>query len=774
MSLSIKSNIIASSNRKVWPLTGGVHPEENKHQSTQSPITRAPLPRQLILPVSQHAGSPAEPVVNVGDQVLKGQIIARATGFVSLPVHAPTSGIVTAIEPRAIPHPSGMNDICIVIDTDGQDQWSELAPVTDYTKLKPAELVEKIRNAGISGMGGAGFPTAIKMTPATPVKTLILNGTECEPYITADDMLMRERAEDIIRGAEILMHLLKAEECLIGIEDNKPEAIQAMTAVLNKKVVSKNMEIVVFPTIYPSGGEKQLIQILTGQEVTSGRLPADSGIVVQNVGTAAAVYEAIILGRPLISRITTLTGEALDQPCNMDVLLGTSAVDILKAAGLKSGQLSTLVFGGPMMGFTVDQFDVPVIKTSNCLIAGTSEEFPRAPDAQACIRCGLCAEACPSSLLPQQLYWHAQAKNHEQLMHHNLFDCIECGACSYVCPSTIPLVQYYRASKGAIRSQEAKNAKAEHSKARYETRLARLEQDKLAREAKRKANAERAAKLKAAKAKAAAEKPAVDTPAKSAEITEDDPVKAAIARAKAKKAAAAAATTTTAEKPVLSTKQKELKIQLSMAKAQLKKAERALKAAELAEENTEHFTKQNAEQRQANIRMLTGQIDSLQAEFDAEASSKVVTPAAPIKEKKSKPVLSEDEKKQKIELAMAKASLRKAERALSEALEQNSEATEALKETVDDCRKKVEQLAAAAGTPNSVETKPEHTAKKARPVLSDEAKKLKIESAMANAAVKKLLRAIEKASGDELESLKKDLPEAEEKARQAKTALEQL
>lgn len=597
------AQIIASSERKAWPLKGGVHPEENKRQSTGLPITKAPLPATLVMPLSQHAGTPAEPVVQTGDKVLKGQLIARATGFISMPVHASSSGTVIAIEDRSVAHPSGFKDRCIVIQTDGVDHWCELNPVEDYRNESSEVLIKKIREAGISGMGGAGFPTAVKLAPVTPVKTLILNGTECEPYITADDMLMREKAAEVIEGAKILMHILKVRECLIGVEDNKPEAI----AALNEAAEGANIEVVVFPTVYPSGGEKQLIQILTGEEVPSGKLPADLGMVVQNVGTAVAVYEAITEGKPLISRITTLTGEALETPQNLEVLNGTPARDLLKATGVNGQEFTTLVVGGPMMGFTVDNVDIPATKTTNCFIAGTDEEFPEEPIPQPCIRCGMCAEACPTSLLPQQLFWHAKADNNNQLMHHNLFDCIECGACSYVCPSSIPLVQYYRAAKGSIRTQEAKNAKAERSKARYEARQTRIEQEKAEKEAKRKANAERAARLKAEKAKAGANKSA--EPA-----SEEDPVKAAIARAKAKKAAAAAGSGATAKpaRPVLSARQKELKIQLSMAKAQLKKTRRALTAAESSGEG-------DIETLKANVQMLSEQTETLQKEFESSS-----------------------------------------------------------------------------------------------------------------------------------------------------------
>ncbi|MCW7551305.1 electron transport complex subunit RsxC [Endozoicomonas gorgoniicola] len=733
-------------NARVWPLTGGVHPPENKHQSTGLPIKPAPLPERLILPLSQHAGSPADPVVQAGDKVLKGQLIARATGFVSVPLHAPTSGTIKAIEPHAIPHPSGMNDNCIVIDSDGEDRWCELNPIEDYRQTDPEQLVEVIRNAGIAGLGGAGFPSAIKLAPKNPVHTLILNGTECEPYITADDMLMRERAEQVIAGAEIMMHLLKTERCLIGIEDNKPEAVYAMrTALAQRK--GRTIRVVVFPTRYPSGGEKQLIQILTGQEVPSGKLPADLGIVVQNVGTAVAIEEAVVHGRPLISRITTLTGEALQTPQNLEVLLGTPVHNLLQVTGLKQERLKTLIMGGPMMGFTMDDPDVPVTKTSNCVIAGSDMEFPSAPPAQACIRCGMCAEACPASLLPQQLFWHAKAENHEQLKHHNLFDCIECGACSYVCPSSIPLVQYYRASKGEIRNLEARHAKSERSKVRYENRQNRLEREKAEKEARRKANAEKAALLKAQKAAGA-------TSASSEEI---DPVKAAIERAKAKKAAGSVGTT---GKQELTPEQKKLKIDLSMANAQLKKTQRALSKAEATGEGDTSKLK-------ANVDMLQAQADKLQKQFDAVMSA---APAA-------KPAPSAEDKKLKIEQAMAKAALKKAERSLAKALEENSAETRALQETVDDCRAKLEQLIqASAAQPSAAKPSAQSTSqtgkpKAAKPAQTDEAKRLKIESAMAKAALKKAQRAMDQADSvtPELEAA---LNAAQKKAEAAQKALE--
>ena len=510
--------------RKIWTFHGGIHPAENKHQSVRTPIADAGIPAELVLPLAQHIGAPAIPVVEPGQQVLKGQMIAAPAGFVSVPLHAPTSGTVSAIEDRQIAHPSGHTARCIVIASDGRDQWIEHRGVEDYRSLDKTELLDRISNAGIAGMGGAGFPSAVKLAvrPGTQIEPLIINGTECEPYITADDVLMRERADQIIQGTRILSHLIAPGETLIGVEDNKPQGIAALRAAAE----GSDIQVVVFPTKYPSGGEKQLIEILTGKQVPSGGLPADVGIICHNVGTAAAIRDAVIEGKPLISRVTTVTGESVAEPQNFQALIGTPMSYLLDKAGYQAERNSRLVMGGPMMGFTVPQASVPIVKTTNCILAPTEPELPAPPPAQACIRCGMCAEACPASLLPQQLYWFAQGQEWEKAEQHNLFDCIECGACSYVCPSAIPLVQYYRASKAEIQQIRRDAEKSEHSRERFEARQERLEREAAEKEAKR------AARKKAAeeKARLAAEKGSAD----------EDPIQAAIERAKAKKAAQAA------------------------------------------------------------------------------------------------------------------------------------------------------------------------------------------------------------------------------------------
>jgi len=509
---------------RLFDFDGGIHPEENKHQSTGQPIQQAPVPEELILPLHQHIGAAAEPVIQVGDQVLKGQLLAAADGFVSVPVHAPTSGIIRAIEPRQVPHASGLKELCIVIQSDGEDRWCERQSLLDkagvqhLSELDNNQLIEHISQCGIAGMGGAGFPTAVKLhTGKRTIDTLILNGAECEPYITADDMLMRERADQIIAGAQILLQIVGAKRCMIGVEDNKPEAIEALNAALVACHEQHHIDVVRIPTKYPSGGEKQLIQILTGEEVPAGGIPADLGIVCQNVGTAAAVSQAVYQGTPLISRITTVTGDANQQPGNWEVRLGTPVSFLLQLAGYQPQPQQRVIMGGPMMGFALPSLELPVVKTTNCLLAPTERELPTNEVAMACIRCGMCADACPAELLPQQLYWFSKAQEFDKAEQHNLFDCIECGACSYVCPSHIPLVQYYRYAKGAVRDERAAQAKAEKAKERFENRLARQEREQAEKEAKRKARAEAATKAQSAKKTATAAAPQ-EAAANSAEL----------------------------------------------------------------------------------------------------------------------------------------------------------------------------------------------------------------------------------------------------------------
>ena len=686
----------------IHPLHGGVHPPQYKSLSNQQPIQSPVLPKQLIVPLLQHLGSATEARVSVGDYVLKGQLIADSANLISAPVHAPSSGTVSFIGPQPYPHASGQLMDAIVIDTDGLEHWCALEPLANFRQATAPELLEKIRQAGISGLGGAGFPTVIKLSPAPnqPIKTLIINGTECEPYITADDVLMREKAPQLLLGIDILVQILQPENVLIAIEDNKPEALAAVRGALQ----SRRYHVVAIPTIYPSGGERQLIEILTGQQVPSAKLPAQLGILCQNVGTAVAVHDAVIEGKPLISRITTLTGQALQKPMNVECLVGTPVLDLLEFAGLQKEQLSRLIVGGPMMGFTLPSLDAPVIKTSNCFLAATADELPAPPAALPCIRCGDCADVCPANLLPQQLHFYALGDDHPQLQAHNLFDCIECGACAYVCPSSIPLVQYYRAAKADIREQAQKLAKSEHAKERFEFRQERLRLEDERKEAERKARAERLAKTKAEQAKKAAQAQAAD-PAEASQAQAEDELK-------------------------------RLKIAASMAQVALRKAEKQLDI-------------HNTEELQSQVEQLRMAAEQAKQNLDA---------ATPVKTVNDGPT-DDDIKRLKIAASMAQVALRKAEKQLE------THNTDELKVQVEQLREasaQAKQALNSATAASSTASAPATTEKAAKAELSpaeQAQKKAKIEVAMKRAA----LRKAERNEADEtvLTTLQAELTQAE-------------
>ncbi|HHB1425420.1 TPA: electron transport complex subunit RsxC [Serratia odorifera] len=468
---------------RIWDFDGGIHPPEMKEQSSGVPLRTAPLPDIFIIPLQQHLGPEGELIVQVGDAVLKGQPLTVGRGR-TLPVHAPTSGTVIAIKPHITAHPSGLAELCVMIRPDGDDRWCERTPLVDYRQAPASEIVARIHQAGIAGLGGAGFPTASKLQGgAHGVETLILNAAECEPYITADDRLMQEHADQILQGTEILRHLLQPKTTLIGIEDNKPQAIAALELALREH---PHIALRVIPTKYPSGGAKQLTKILTGKEVPHGKHSSAIGVLMQNVGTAFAIKRAIIDGEPLIERVVTLTGDALSQPGNLWARIGTPVEHLLAFAGFQPQPQQMVVMGGPLMGFTLPALNVPIVKISNCLLAPTVDEMAPQEPEQSCIRCGLCVDACPAGLLPQQLYWFSRGQEHDKARNHNLFDCIECGACAYVCPSNIPLVQYYRQEKAEIKAIDQEAARAAEAKARYEAKLARMEREKLAREQRHK------------------------------------------------------------------------------------------------------------------------------------------------------------------------------------------------------------------------------------------------------------------------------------------------
>ncbi|MGY4677609.1 electron transport complex subunit RsxC [Pasteurella sp. P03HT] len=499
---------------KLWDFKGGVHPPERKSQSNHKPIRRAKLVDTFYIPLKQHAGAEGNLLVKVGDYVFKGQPLTQGDGLRVLPVHASTSGFITAITPHVVPHPSGLPERCIQLEADGQDTWRTQHPIDDFLTQTPEQLIEKIYQAGVAGLGGAVFPTAAKIHSAEKqVKLLIINGAECEPYITCDDRLMRDYPEEIIEGTRILRYILRPEKVVIAIEDNKPEAAEALRRALHG---ANDIEIRVIPSKYPSGAAKQLIQILTGIEVPSGQRSSSIGVLMQNVGTAFAIKRAVINDEPLIERVVTLTGDKVNHKGNYWVRLGTPIYQLLQQVDYQYDARFPVFMGGPMMGFILPDLHAPVTKVTNCLLAPDHFEYaPPAPE-QSCIRCSACSDACPVNLMPQQLYWFARSEDHEKSEEYALKDCIECGLCAYVCPSHIPLIQYFRQEKAKIWEIKQKAKQAEEAKLRFEARQARLERE----EQERKARSQKAMEARRQEMKLE---------------NGEDPVQAALARLKAKK-----------------------------------------------------------------------------------------------------------------------------------------------------------------------------------------------------------------------------------------------
>ena len=489
--------------RKLFKFHGGVKPKTNKEQSTTAPIGAVPLPDRLVIPLHQAVGGHPRPLVQPGERVFKGQRIGGADGSLSSAVHASTSGLVRDVAPAMMPHTSGLPTLSVIIEPDGEDRWGELDKV-NYRTTPPDELRDFLRDAGVVGLGGAVFPSYAKLKPGKEgkLKTLVINGAECEPFITCDDMLMRERAADMLKGIMAMRHMLRAEEVLIGIEDNKPQAVAAVQAAIAASGQT-GIEAVAIPTRYPAGGAKQLIRVLTGIEVPHGRRSTDFGVQCFNVGTAYSIYEALELGRPLISRLVTVAGN-VDAPRNYEVLIGTPMDHVVRLAGPRA-DTDRYIMGGPMMGVRMPAFDVPVVKATNCILVGSEALFPTPAPEMPCIRCGECAKACPADLAPFELYWFSRSKNFGKAQEYHLFDCIECGCCSFVCPSHIPLVDYYRFSKSEIWARERDKEAADAARDRFEFKNHRQEREKL----------EKAEKL-AAKAAATREKVATDSTAPAA------------------------------------------------------------------------------------------------------------------------------------------------------------------------------------------------------------------------------------------------------------------
>ncbi|BCV54063.1 electron transport complex subunit RsxC [Shewanella algae] len=741
-----------------WRLTGGIHPPQMKDLSNGSPIGRLPLASEFLLPVPQ-VGDSAVLEVKVGDRVLKGQALTHGLSAMYLAVHAPTSGIIRAIEQRPSNHPSALPVLTCVLEADGQDQAIDFDQ-QDIAALSREQILSRIRQAGIAGLGGAMFPAHIKLNPASEIELLLINGVECEPYISADDRLMREHAREILDGIEIVHGLLNPKRVIIAIEDNKPEAVQAMQQALDSCHLPKgSIRITVIPTKYPSGGEKQLIQIITGQEVPSGAIPAQLGIVVHNVGTAFAIREAVRLGKPLIERVVTVTGGNIPKPGNYWVPLGTPIAHILEQSGFTPSGQDTVIIGGPMMGHTLPLIKVPLLKGSNCILVPSASEISPPAEEKACIRCGECAQVCPASLLPQQLYWHSKAEEYDKASAYNLRDCIECGCCSYVCPSDIPLVEYYRVAKAAIKRNHEEKQLAEQAKQRFDARLKRLEAEKQAREAKAKAAADKrrgamgsgekdavAEAMARIKAKKAAEASVVATESPVEKAVETDSaviqpkadkrksdVAAAIARAKAKKAAAqgtvpaeevADATTDNAAEGTTPGSDKKAQVAAAIARAKAKKAAAASGQTETgtcetqdAQASSTQATASEASQtvsddsKQARIAAAVAKAKAKKAAAASESTPATDVDGGSAQGAEVNQVASDDSKQARIAAAVAKAKAKKAAAASesaksiaaddnggeqAQAAEVNQVASQAAKQAAGDDSKQARIAAAVA------------------------------------------------------------------------------
>lgn len=479
---------------KQWQFHGGVSLEEHKQVTD---ISLVALPSELIYPLLQRSDCYAVPSVTPGQRVLKGQVIAKPQHHLATPIHAASSGVVKEIAPRIIAHPSGLSDSCIIIATDGLDEAYPTAPCPNYLLETRDALRIKIAQAGVAGLGGAAFPTAVKLQAQQPIHTLIINGAECEPYISCDACLIQAWAQEIVQGALIMQYILQADTCIIALENTLPATQQALLEVTRHE----GIQIITVPAIYPTGGEKQLIEVLTGVKIPARSLPAEHGFVCQNVGTAYAVYQAICLGIALTERIITITGKGVKQAKNIQVKIGSPIKYLIAHCGGYSSTVQRLIMGGSMMGIALSTDDIAVTKATNCLLAMTTSDLSSSQASMPCIRCGDCATVCPAELLPQQLHWYSRSKQLDQCQDYQLFDCIECGCCDIVCPSHIPLVQSFRAAKGELIIKEKQATQANLAKKRYhiqQQRRVKEQQEKIAKAEKRQATID---KMKAAAAK---------------------------------------------------------------------------------------------------------------------------------------------------------------------------------------------------------------------------------------------------------------------------------
>lgn len=768
----------------LWRSHGGIHPPEVKFLSNGTPIATLPLAKTYLVPIPQ-VGENCTLAVKLGDKVLKGTPLTQGPSIWHLPVHAPTSGTIVAIEPRASNHASALPVNTCVIEADGKDTWCELAS-NDLDSLSHQQIIDKIHQAGVAGMGGAAFPSHIKLNPASEIDLVIINGVECEPYISSDDRLMREYSQDILAGIAIIYQLLTPKRIVIAIEDNKPEAIKAMQmAVTQSALPTGSIRVTVIPTKYPSGGEKQLIQIITGREVPSGAIPAKLGIVVHNVGTAFAIHQAVVQDKPLVERVVTVTGKNVGKPGNYWLPIGTPVEHVLMQTEFKPEAEQKIIVGGPMMGHALPTINVPILKGTNCILVPSNQEIGVTPEEKACIRCGECANVCPALLLPQQLFWHAKAEEYDKAASFNLKDCIECGCCSYVCPSDIPLVEYYRIAKSALKQTADEKQQAERAKHRFEARLARLEEEKLAREAKAKEAAERRqatmtgtdknaiaeAMARIAAKKAAATQASSETaiaPTAVVEVPrEKAAVAAAIARAKAKKAAAATASQVIDDEPdsSMETEQAEPlsqkdKVAAAIARAKAKKAtmkadsdvNEDIDAAEVDAEKrvTGSAASTEVDDKKAKIAAAVARAKAKKAVQQSGIVSEDQTPAVqapedqatktpvvntPVAEPESSTVTPspEDDKKARVAAAVARAKAKKAaaQADSSEVAEVQPSDTPLKPEPITELRSELS---------SELSSEPSHQ------LSPEDEKKAKIAAAVARAKAKKAARAVDATS----------------------------
>lgn len=427
---------------------GGIHPPDKKTLAANSFIVESKPPKIVVISLSQHIGAPCTPIVSIGQEVKKGEIVGEPAGFVSSPVHASVSGKVVAI--GEFPNAMGKMINSVVIENNGKEEWTSLKDNPDYMGLAPEALKEKVKSSGIVGMGGAAFPTVVKLSPPKEktIDAVLINGAECEPYLTADYRLMVEKPKEIIEGLKILMKVLGVQKGYIGIENNKPAAVAKMKEAAAGET---GIEVMALEVKYPQGAEKMLIKAIIGREVPPRALPMDVGVVVQNVGTALAIYEAARFGKPLIERVVTVTGEGITEPKNLMVRIGAMISGLIEECGGFKDRAGKVISGGPMMGFALSSLDVAVTKGTSGILVIPEAEVAHTDDFGPCIRCSRCIDACPMGLMPSMLSVLSEKGFYEDAKEYNLFDCFECGSCAYVCPSKRPIVQLVRLAKSMVK-----------------------------------------------------------------------------------------------------------------------------------------------------------------------------------------------------------------------------------------------------------------------------------------------------------------------------------